>query len=251
MRVDASSLPRTLPSQCFKPIFPFCLIIIAQFFDMAYVAELALHHFLAYCRGRRMNGHVSDVTDASRSRQLSSHAPCVFLSSSLLPNSTGRKLGTWPRCICAISAESIVSLSKYSLFHVVSNMFLPAWGYAITIRDTGHTNCAGCINRYVDATRSTRGTYPCPSCRKAFKRDQAHAIYLECVDSPSQTAVAGTEGHERVCHPDSLHKQVASALREVVRLEEDQRRQTVQRAAAEMEKVSELMDSRDCLLVST
>ncbi len=127
-------------------------------------------------------------------------------------------------------------------------MFRTIPDYTTTVRNTGHTNCAKCIATYTAVNRSTRGTYPCPSCRNPFKAAQSHPIFLELVDSASQAAAAGSG---RVCHPDSLHKQIASALQELTRVEEDQQRQTVQRAAREMEKVSEMMDTRDCLLVST
>ncbi|TFK81901.1 hypothetical protein K466DRAFT_655963 [Polyporus arcularius HHB13444] len=95
------------------------------------------------------------------------------------------------------------------------------------------------------ATRATRGKYPCPQCRALFKNSEPHPIFLENGDSASQT---GGRSVELVCHSGHFHRQVAAALREVTRVEEDQRAQTVQRAAQEMEKVTELMSGRDCLL---
>ncbi|RDX54055.1 hypothetical protein OH76DRAFT_1060029 [Lentinus brumalis] len=109
----------------------------------------------------------------------------------------------------------------------------------------GHTYCATCIPAYLAATRATRGKYPCPQCRAPFKNSEPHPIFLDHGDSASQ---AGGRSAEPVCHSGPFHRQVASALREVTRVEEDQRAQTVQRAAQEMEKVTELMSGRDCLL---
>ncbi|RPD58985.1 hypothetical protein L227DRAFT_564427 [Lentinus tigrinus ALCF2SS1-6] len=93
--------------------------------------------------------------------------------------------------------------------------------------------------------QATRGSYPCPHCRKLFKANQPHHVYLEDADSATQ---AGGRSGERVCHADAFHRQVASAVREVTRVENDQRAQTMQRAAREMEKVTELMSGRECLL---
>ncbi len=118
----------------------------------------------------------------------------------------------------------------------------------LTLWIVGHTYCATCIPAYLAATRATRGKYPCPQCRAPFKNSEPHPIFLEHGDSASQ---AGGRSAEPVCHSGPFHHQVASALREVTRVEEDQRAQTVQRAAQEMEKVTELMSGRDCLLVRT
>ena len=116
----------------------------------------------------------------------------------------------------------------------------------LRLNDTGHTNCATCLGRYLQTTKATRGTYPCPHCRKPFKANQPHQLFLEEAESSTQ---AGGRSGEGVCHTDPFHRQVASAMREATRLEHDQRRQTVQKAAKEMQKVTELMSGRDCLLV--
>ncbi|KAI0738424.1 hypothetical protein C8Q80DRAFT_1205150 [Daedaleopsis nitida] len=109
----------------------------------------------------------------------------------------------------------------------------------------GHTNCADCIHRYLEVTPSTRSKYPCPHCRKTFKRSEPHPIFLEYADSASQ-ATSGENA--RICHPDAFHRQVYSALKDLGALESEQRKQTVERAVEGVEKVSKMMDGRDCLL---
>ncbi|TBU45381.1 hypothetical protein BD309DRAFT_989565 [Dichomitus squalens] len=59
---------------------------------------------------------------------------------------------------------------------------------------------------------------------------------------------AASGSGEPACHSDGFHYQLAKSLRDINQVEEDQRFQTVARAAKGLEDVYGLMDRRDCML---
>ena len=116
----------------------------------------------------------------------------------------------------------------------------------LTVVLKGHAFCADCLNRYAAGSRRHQA---CPQCRALFQRTQLHPIFLEPADSSSQQPTASS-GSQPACHSEGLHCQVAKTLRKVNEVAEDQRLETVARAAKGMKDVYELMDKRDCMLVS-
>ncbi|KAI0761779.1 hypothetical protein BD413DRAFT_234966 [Trametes elegans] len=119
----------------------------------------------------------------------------------------------------------------------------------------GHAFCAECVERCITVNKQTRDRngrlktrFPCPSCRADFKASDPHPIYVENSDfTPQGQAEANGPAP---CHTDAVHRRIQSALREVRHTEHDLRRQTVQKAAQEMDRVVEVSDGKDnCLLV--
>ncbi|KAI0641953.1 hypothetical protein C8Q79DRAFT_264345 [Trametes meyenii] len=116
----------------------------------------------------------------------------------------------------------------------------------------GHTFCAACIKSFVEINaraennrRRAASKFACPSCREPFREKDPHPVYLDTEDPNSPE----DESAPQQCHPDAVHRRVEVALREVKRVEDDLRHQTVQRAAQEIEKVAELSgDGPECML---
>ncbi|KAH9893212.1 hypothetical protein C8Q73DRAFT_696090 [Cubamyces lactineus] len=114
----------------------------------------------------------------------------------------------------------------------------------------GHTFCASCIDRcFQVATNNRRRTCPCPTCRTSFRASDPHPIYLDAGDSLSQAGPSNGQAGGRPCHTHVAHQRIQAAIREVNKIEKDLRHQTVQKAAQEIDKAAEFMDSeQDCLL---
>ncbi|KAH9849827.1 hypothetical protein C2E23DRAFT_339236 [Lenzites betulinus] len=103
----------------------------------------------------------------------------------------------------------------------------------------GHTFCHNCIKRCIDVAAGRRRipdpNVLCPSCRRPFKGGQEHVLYLDDSDPDSATAA-------KPCHSDAVHARIQTAVREVNKVQDDLRLQTVQKAAQEVEKVVELSE---------
>ncbi|OSD05346.1 hypothetical protein PYCCODRAFT_1432505 [Trametes coccinea BRFM310] len=108
----------------------------------------------------------------------------------------------------------------------------------------GHTYCATCIQCCLRSHRS----FPCPSCRRPFKERDPHPIYVDTGDFDSQPE-SSNSNRSQPCHTVIVHQRIQRATEEVKRVEHDLRRQTVQKAAQEIDKIAELSDGKqDCLL---
>ncbi|KAI9062717.1 hypothetical protein FKP32DRAFT_1758845 [Trametes sanguinea] len=107
----------------------------------------------------------------------------------------------------------------------------------------GHTYCAECIQGCLKSRRSS-----CPNCRRPFRAVDPHPLYIESGDFASQAGPS--EGNQRQpCHTTIVHQRIQRATEEVKRVEHDLRRQTVQKAAQEIDKIAELSDGKqECLL---